>query len=335
MNLKKIKEKIFNSKNISIKETIFIFDLIMSGKISEIEMAGILIALKNKSETKDEILGATTLMREKSLKIESSEDAVDTCGTGGDMSGTLNISTSAAIVAASAGAKIAKHGNRSISSKSGSADMLEKLGYTISADISKLESSLSKYNFCFLFAQHHHAAMKHVINVRKKLETRTIFNLLGPLTNPANAKNQLLGVFDNKWVKIHCEVLKDLGSNHALVVHGQDGLDEISLSGNTSIAELKNGNIKEFVFNPKDYGYEYINNSEIQGGDAEYNARKFIEMLNGLNINFQHIVELNAGAALYLSKKSPNLKEGFKLARYVIEQKITKNFLEKIVSNNE
>ena len=335
MNLKNIKEKIFNSKNISIEETIFIFDLIMSGKISEIEMAGILIALKNKSETKDEILGATTLMREKSLKIESSEDAVDTCGTGGDMSGTLNISTSAAIVAASAGAKIAKHGNRSISSKSGSADMLEKLGYKISADISKLELSLSKYNFCFLFAQYHHEAMKNVINVRKKLETRTIFNLLGPLTNPANAKNQLLGVFDNKWVKIHCEVLKDLGSNHALVVHGHDGLDEISLSANTNIAELRNGNIKEFVFNPKDYGYEYINNSEIQGGDAEYNAGKFIEMLNGLNINFQHIVELNAGAALYLSKKSPNLKEGFKLARYVIEQKITKNFLEKIVSNNE
>ena len=150
-----------------------------------------------------------------------------------------------------------------------------------------------------------------------------------------NAKNQLLGVFDNKWVKIHCEVLKDLGSNHALVVHGHDGLDEISLSGNTNIAELKDGMIKEFVFNPRDYGYKYINNSEIQGGDAEYNAGKFIEMLNGLNINFQHIVELNAGAALYLSKKSPNLKEGFKLGRYVIEQKITKNFLEKIVSNNE
>ena len=335
MNLKNIKEKIFNSQNISTEEAVFIFNLIMSGKISEIEMTGILIALKTKSETKDEILGAATSMREKSLKIKSSEDSVDTCGTGGDMSGTLNISTSAAIVAASAGANIAKHGNRSISSKSGSADMLEKLGYEITSDLSKLETSLSKYNFCFLFAQYHHSAMKHVINVRKQLATRTIFNLLGPLTNPANAKNQLLGVFDNKWVKIHCEVLKDLGSKHALVVHGQDGLDEISLSGNTNFSELKDGIIKEYVFNPRNYGYEYINNSEIQGGDAEYNAKKFIEMLNGSNIKFQHIVELNAGAALYLSKKSPNLKEGFKLARYVIEQKITKNFLEKIISNNE
>ena len=335
MNLKNIKEKIFNSKNISTAETIFIFNLIMSGEISEIEIAGILVALKTKSETKDEILGATKTMREKSLKIKSSEDAIDTCGTGGDMSGTLNISTSAAIVAASAGAKIAKHGNRSISSKSGSADMLEKLGYKISSDPLKLEESLRKYNFCFLFAQYHHSAMKYVINVRKQLGTRTIFNLLGPLTNPANAKNQLLGVFDNKWVKIHCEVLKDLGSNHALVVHGQDGLDEISLSGNTNIAELKDGIIKEFIFNPKDYGYEYINNTDIKGGDAEFNAKKFIEMLNGSNVKFQHIVELNAGAALYISKKSINLKEGFKLARYVIEQKITKNFLEQIISNNE
>jgi anthranilate phosphoribosyltransferase len=334
MNLKDIKEKILNFQNISSEESFFIFNLIMTGKLSEIEMAGILIALKAKTETKDEILGAAKSMRAKSLKISSNENTVDTCGTGGDMIGTLNISTSAAIVAASAGAKIAKHGNRSISSKSGSADMLEKLGYKITADLKYLELSLLNNNFCFMFAQHHHLAMKHVINVRKQLGTRTIFNLLGPLTNPANAKNQLLGVFDKKWTKIHCEVLQNLGSQHAMVVHGQDGLDEISLSGCTYIAELKEGKIKEFIFNPRDYGYEYIQNSEIQGADPEYNARKFIEMLNGLNIKFQKIVEINAGAALYLSKKSKNLKEGFELAKYVIEQKIAKNFLEKIISNN-
>jgi len=335
MNLKEIKEKIFNSINISTEETIFIFELIMSGKISEIEIAGILIALKTKSETKDELLGAALSMREKSLRITSPENAIDTCGTGGDMSGTLNISTSSAIVAASAGAKVAKHGNRSISSKSGSADMLENLGYKISTNLKHLESSLEKNNFCFLFAQYHHSAMKHVINVRKTLNTRTIFNLLGPLTNPANTKNQLLGVFDYKWVKTHCEVLKDLGSKHAMVVHGQDGLDEISLSQNTNIAELKNGTIKEYIFNPQDYGYQYINNHDIQGGDPEYNAKKFIEMLDGENIKFQHIVELNAGAALYLSKKSKNLKEGFELARHVIKKKISKNFLEKIIISNE
>ena len=335
MNFDKIKKNIFNLQNISSEESIYIFDLIMNGEISEIEMSGILIALKNKTETINEILGAAISMRERSLKIISPDNAVDTCGTGGDMSGTLNISTSAAIVAASAGAIIAKHGNRSISSKSGSADMLEKLGYKISGNVKYLESSLKNNNFCFLFAQYHHSAMKNVINVRKKLNTRTIFNLLGPLTNPANTKNQLLGVYDNKWDKIHCEVLKKLGYNHAMVVHGLDGLDEISLSEKTNIAELKNGTIKEFIFNPEDYGYKYIQNSDIKGGDAIYNAKKFIEMLDGSNIKFQHIIELNAGAALYLSKKSKNLKEGFELARYVIEQRISKKFLENLISYDE
>ena len=331
MNIKDIKEKIYKAINLSTKETVFIFNHIMNGELSEIEVASILIALKIKSETKNEILGATKCMREKSLKIKSN-NAVDTCGTGGDMKGTLNISTSAAIVAASAGIKIAKHGNRSISSKSGSADMLEKLGYNISNDIKYLENSLENNNFCFLFAQFHHSAMKHVINVRKQLQTRTIFNLLGPLTNPANTKHQLLGVFDKKWVKIHCDVLKDLGSKHAMVVHGEDGLDEISLSGVTYIAELKDRIINEYIFNPKDYGYDYIKNSDIIGGNAEYNAKEFIKMLNGNNKKFQYIVELNAGAALYIGKKTKNLKEGFELARYVIENKISKNYLKKLIN---
>ena len=245
MDIEKIKDKIFQSINLSVEETIYIFDLIMNGKISEIETSAILIGLKIKSESKNEILGATKCMRKKSLKINSSFNTVDTCGTGGDMMGTLNISTCAALIAASAGAKVAKHGNRSISSKSGSADMLEKLGYKITDDINKLEKSLNNNNFCFLFAQNHHLAMKNVINVRKKLKTRTIFNLLGPLTNPANAKNQLLGVFDKKWLRIHCEVLKDLGSKNAMVVHGEDGLDEISLSNITYITELKDNQINE------------------------------------------------------------------------------------------
>ena len=332
MNLKDIKQKIFNSQNLSVDESFFIFDLIMSGKVNEIEISAILIALKFKQETQDEVHGAAKSMRDKSLKIASTYDTVDTCGTGGDMSGTLNISTSAAIVAASAGAKIAKHGNRSISSKSGSADMLEKLGYKISNDINLIKQSFEKNNFCFLFAQYHHSAMKHVANVRKNLGTRTIFNLLGPLTNPANTKRQLLGVFNKKWVDIHCEILKKLGSKRALVVHGEDGLDEISLSSVTIISELKNNNIKKFIFKPEDYGYNYINNSDIRGGSPDYNAKKFIEMLDGLNKEFQHIVEINAGAALYLSGISKNLKEGFLLAKNVIDKKITKAYLEKIIT---
>ena len=331
MNIDNIKSKIFSCTNISTIEANYIFNLIMDGKLTDIEITAILISLKIKVETKDEIVGATNSMRARSLKINDSEDAIDTCGTGGDMSGTLNISTSAAIVAASAGVKIAKHGNRSISSKSGSADMLEKLGYKITSDLSELEYSLKKNNFCFMFAQFHHSAMKHVINVRKKLKTRTIFNLLGPLTNPANTKRQLLGVYDKKWVRVHCEVLKELGSTHALVVNGEDGLDEISLSSNTKIAELKDNKIFEYIFDPRDYGYKYINITSIKGGDAKYNAKKFIEMIEGNNNNFQSIVELNAGAAIYLSRKVSTLKEGFELARITIEKRITRDYLKRIL----
>ena len=332
MKIKQIKEKIFNSQDLSLDETIFVFDLIMTGKLSEIDIAAILIGIKLKIESQNEILGAAKIMRSKSLKIQSDNQTVDTCGTGGDMIGTLNISTSAAIVAASAGVKIAKHGNRSISSKSGSADMLEKLGYKISSDLKDLKFNLDNNKFCFLFAQYHHEAMKHVIKVRKELGTRTIFNLLGPLTNPANTKRQLLGVYDKKWVKIHCKVLKELGSTRAMVVHGKDGLDEISLSEITFVAELKDNKITEYIFDPKEYGYEYIKNSDIIGGNPEYNAKKFLEMLDGQNKKFQHIVELNAGAAIYLSEITNNLKEGFNLARHVIENRITKKYLKKIIS---
>ena len=332
MKIKQIKEKIFNSQDLSLDETIFVFDLIMTGKLSEIDIAAILIGIKLKIESQNEILGAAKIMRSKSLKIQSDNQTVDTCGTGGDMIGTLNISTSAAIVAASAGVKIAKHGNRSISSKSGSADMLEKLGYKISNDLKDLKFNLDNNKFCFLFAQYHHEAMKHVIKVRKELGTRTIFNLLGPLTNPANTKRQLLGVYDKKWVKIHCKVLKELGSTRAMVVHGKDGLDEISLSEITFVAELKDNKITEYIFDPKEYGYEYIKNSDIIGGSPEYNAKKFLEMLDGQNKKFQHIVELNAGAAIYLSEITNNLKEGFNLARHVIENRITKKYLNKIIS---
>ena len=243
MNINNIKNKILNNINLDRNESLSLFENIMDGKFNDIELTSILIGLKMKGEAKDEIIGAAKIMRNKSLKIKSPNNTVDTCGTGGDMSNTLNISTSAAIVAASAGSIIAKHGNRSVSSKSGSADMLEKLGYKIISETNDLEKSLIEKNFCFLFAQNHHSAMKHVINVRKTLATKTIFNLLGPLTNPANAKNQLLGVYDKKWVKIHCEALKEMGSEKALVVHGIDGLDEITLTNNTLIAELKYNNI--------------------------------------------------------------------------------------------
>ena len=322
-----ILNKILEQQSLSIEESMYIFDKIMSGEFDDIKITSILIGLKLKGETKEEIIGAAKVMREKSLKINSPQNTVDTCGTGGDMKDTLNISTSAAIVAASAGIKIAKHGNRSVSSKCGSADMLEDMGIKITSDTNELENSLINQNFCFLFAQNHHSAMKNVINVRKNLGTRTIFNLLGPLTNPANAKIQLLGVYSKELVSMHCNCLKELGSERALVVHGLDGLDEISLSDKTLINELKDNKINEFVFDPKDYGYDYIKIEEIKGGNPDFNSYAFLDMINGNNEPYQNIVAINAGAAIYLSGKAKNLKEGFKIAHKVLDEGITKDFV--------
>ena len=322
-----ILNKILEQQSLNIEESMYIFDKIMSGELDDIKITSILIGLKLKGETKEEIIGAAKVMREKSLKINSPQNTVDTCGTGGDMKDTLNISTSAAIVAASAGIKIAKHGNRSVSSKCGSADMLEDMGFKITSDTNELENSLTNQNFCFLFAQNHHSAMKNVINVRKNLGTRTIFNLLGPLTNPANAKIQLLGVYSKELVSMHCNCLKELGSERALVVHGLDGLDEISLSDKTLINELKDNKINEFVFDPKDYGYDYIKIEEIKGGNPDFNSYAFLDMINGNNEPYQNIVAINAGATIYLSGKAKNLTEGFKIAHKVLDEGITKDFV--------
>ena len=266
-------------------------------------------------------------MRSKSLKISTTKNTVDTCGTGGDMSDTLNISTAASLVAASCGVKIAKHGNRSVSSKSGSADMLEKIGYKFSDDPKKLEEQLNKYNFCFMYAQYHHLAMKHVTSVRKTLGTRTIFNLLGPLTNPANVKNQLLGVYDKKWLNTHCEVLRELGSKKVMIVNGFDGLDEITLSQNTHICELKDNKIYNYNFDPREIGYNFISLDEVKGGDPKYNADSFLKMISGDYIQFQKIVEINAGAAIYLADKAKNIKEGALIAKKNIDEGKTKEFI--------
>ena len=332
MQIKDIKKKLFSKIELTTNESLFLFEEIMGGKLNEIDISAILISLKIKGETKEEILGATKIMRSKSLKINSAEDTVDTCGTGGDMSNTLNISTAASLVAASCGVKITKHGNKSVSSKSGSADMLEHIGYKFSKNTNELEEQLQKNNFCFMFAQYHHSAMKHVINVRKTLATRTIFNLLGPLTNPANAKNQLLGVYDKKWLNTHCEVLKELGSKNVLVVHGLDGLDEITLTDKTHICELKHNKIFNYNFDPRDIDYNFISLNDIKGGDPKYNAECFNKMINGDYIEFQKIVEINAGAALYVAGKATNLKEGAIIAKKSIVEGRAKEFIKKIIN---
>ena len=332
MEIKSLKNKLFSQNNLTTNESMFLFEEIMAGQLNEIDISSILTSLKIKGETKEEILGATKIMRSKSLKITSLENTVDTCGTGGDMSDTLNISTAASLVAASCGIRIAKHGNKSVSSKSGSADMLENIGYKFSDDPKILEQQLQNNNFCFMFAQYHHAAMKNVKNIRKTLETRTIFNLLGPLTNPANAKNQLLGVYDKKWLKTHCEVLRELGSKNVMVVHGFDGLDEITLSHKTHVCELKDNKIHDYIFDPRDIGYNYISLNEIKGSDPKYNAKSFIKMINGEFSQFQRIVEINAGAAVYLAGKAKNIKEGAEIVKKTIVEGKTKEFISKITN---
>tara|TARA_Y100000590_G_scaffold107854_2_gene122702 strand:+ start:4683 stop:5684 length:1002 start_codon:yes stop_codon:yes gene_type:complete len=328
--LNQIINKLYEQKDLTVEESSFIFNEIMDGKVNEIIISSFLTALKIKGETFAEILGATKVLRKKSLKIISPENTIDTCGTGGDMKNTLNISTAAALVAASTGVKIAKHGNRSVSSKSGSADVLELLGIKINNEIKDNEKMLKEKNFCFMFAQLFHTAMKNVGPVRKSLGTRTIFNLLGPLTNPANSKKQLLGVFDKKWLNIHTKVLKELGSEHVLIVHGLDGLDEISLSSNTYISELKDNVIKEYIFNPEEIGYSFIDINDIKGGDANYNAKEIMKMLNKQNMNFQKIIEINAGAAIYLSGNAKSIKEGAEIAKKYINDGSAKFYIEKL-----
>ena len=328
--LNQIINKLYEQKDLTVEESSFIFNEIMDGKVNEIIISSFLTALKIKGETFTEILGATKVLRKKSLKIISPENTIDTCGTGGDMKNTLNISTAAALVAASTGVKIAKHGNRSVSSKSGSADVLELLGIKINNEIKDNEKMLKEKNFCFMFAQLFHTAMKNVGPVRKSLGTRTIFNLLGPLTNPANSKKQLLGVFDKKWLNIHTKVLKELGSEHVLIVHGLDGLDEISLSSNTYISELKDNVIKEYIFNPEEIGYSFIDINDIKGGDANYNAKEIMKMLNKQNMNFQKKIEINAGAAIYLSGNAKSIKEGAEIAKKYINDGSAKFYIEKL-----
>ena len=319
-------------EDLSIDESEYIFNEIMDGNLSDIIISSFLTALKIKGESYNEILAATKILRKKSKKINSPENTIDTCGTGGDMSGSLNISTASALVAASVGVTIAKHGNRSVSSKSGSADVLENLKININMDHKNIENLLYKKNFCFMFAQDFHTAMKYVAPVRKELGTRTIFNLLGPLLNPANAKKQLLGVYDKKWLITHIKVLKELGSKHVIAVNGCDGLDEISLSGNSYIVELKDNNIKEYIFNPKEIGYSLINNEEIKGGDSKYNADRILKLLNCDNSSFQKIVEINSGAAIYLSGIAKNIKEGCEIAKKSITEKKAKAYYESLIN---
>jgi len=295
---------------------------IMSGEINSIQISGFMVALQIKGPTIDEIAAAAEVMREVSnkVKITSKQHLIDTCGTGGDSLQTFNVSTLSAIVAASAGAVVAKHGGRSVSSKSGSADVLESLGVNVNLNFSQLGDLVDDIGIGFMFAPNYHPAMKHVAPVRKELKLRTIFNLLGPLTNPASAKNQVVGVYGKEWTIVFAEVLKKLGSHHVLSVNGDDGMDEISITGKTYIAELKNGKILEYEFNPQDYGFELGRIEDIVVSDIENSKKMMLDVLNGDKNTARDITILNAGAALYVSGICQDFESAFEVSAQMIDE---------------
>ena len=302
----------------------------MSGNITEDLIFSFLKGLSSKGETADEIAGGVYVLREKSLKVKAPDNIIDTCGTGGDGKNTLNISTASSLLLASMDVKVAKHGNKALSSKCGSADVLERLKININLKPDGVANSIEKNNFGFMFAPNYHLAMKYVAPIRKKIGSRTIFNLLGPLSSPANVKKQVVGVFDKKWLLPFGEALKNLKTHHARIVHSNDGMDEISPFVETNIVELKNDNIKEFVINPKKFGIKYDNPENLKGKDADYNANKIIDIFSGNKNEFSDAVCLNSAAGLVISQKIHNFEEAFEFSNKHLESGKALTHLKKI-----
>ena len=294
--------KVLNHETLSRVEMTQAMRMIMTGEASPAQIGGFLVGLRMRGETVDEISAAASVMRELSTRVELAPDyLVDTCGTGVDASGTFNISTASAFVVAAAGARVAKHGNRSVSSKSGSADVLEAAGVNLNLSPEQVKRCIDEVGVGFLFAQLHHSAMKYAIGPRRDLGARTIFNLLGPLTNPAAAPNQVLGVFDKQWVRPMAEVLQSLGSRHVMVVHAQDGLDELSIASPSYVAELKNGVVTEYTLSPESVGLNSSSLDSIRVPDAAQSFALIQRVLGGKAGTARDIVCLNAGAAIYVA----------------------------------
>ena len=307
-------ENLKKGQNLSFHESKTLFSSLMEGKYSESNIIEILEALTKKGETKDELAGGICVLRAKANKVNADSTTIDTCGTGGDGQNSLNISTAAAIVLASMGVKVAKHGNRAVSSNCGSADVLETLKIDINLKPSEVEENIKKFNFAFMFAPNYHSAMKHVAPARKKLGKKTIFNLIGPLSSPAQVKRQVIGVFDKKWMRPFAEALKENNVLHAFIVHSEDGMDEISPFAKTNIVELKDGKINKFTIDPKDLGINSGDSSNLKGENAEYNAKKIIEIYKGKTNEFSQSVALNVAAGLIVSGKENDYKSAFNKA---------------------
>ena len=306
--------------NLTCNEAMQAMNIIMNGEATDAQIAGFLTALRIKGETVDEITGFAKIMREKAKTVEGCRDAVDIVGTGGDLANTFNISTTSSFVIAGCGAKVAKHGNRSVSSKSGAADVLESLGVKISSSPEQAKNMIDNICISFLFAQNYHGSMRYVGPARRELGIRTVFNILGPLANPANTDYILLGVYDRSLLELMAGVLINLGIKRAMLIYGNDKLDEISISDTTSVCEIMNGKISSYEINPEDYGMKLADKNEIVGGTSEENAKITLGILKGkIKGAKRDIVLLNAGCALYIAGKADNISEGINLAKASID----------------
>jgi anthranilate phosphoribosyltransferase len=319
--LKQFLNKCVNGETLTEQEAQQVMDAIMNGEATESQIASLLSILRFRGETVDEMTGFARSMRSHMKKIDFKDgELVDTCGTGGDGASTFNISTTVAIVLSALGVKVAKHGNRAVSSKSGSADVLEQLGIPIQSSVEEAGKAIKEKGMSFLFAPIYHSAMKHAVVPRKEIGFRTIFNLLGPLSNPAQCKKQVIGVYDTNFAEKMAKTLLSLGSEHVLFVTGRDGLDECTITAETDVVELKNGEITRFVISPEEMGLDRGNVQDIQVSSVKESAALIVDILAGkANRSAQHIIALNAGAALYVAGKVTTIKEGVKLAKEGIE----------------
>jgi len=308
------------------------FDTMMSGEATPSQMGGLLMALRVRGETIDEITGAVTAMRQKMLRVQAPADAIDVVGTGGDASGSFNISTCAALIVAGAGVPVAKHGNRALSSRSGAADVLAALGVNIELTPEGVSRCIKQAGIGFMFAPAHHPAMKNVGPTRVELGTRTIFNLLGPLSNPAGVKRQMVGVFSRQWIEPLAQVLKNLGSESVWVVHGSDGLDEITTAGPTHVAALENGAVRTFEITPEEMGLLRVKPEALRGGEAKENAHALADVLKGKSGAFRDVAVLNAAAALVVAARAKDLKQALALAQRSIDSGEAASRLQRLVA---
>ena len=336
MNIQTAINEVIGGHNLSRSDMHDVMQTIMQGNATPAQIGGLLVGLRLKGESVDEITAAAEVMRELVEKVNVDKThLVDTCGTGGDGANTFNISTTSAFVVAASGAKVAKHGNRSVSSKSGSADVLEAAGINLELNAEQVASCIDNVGIGFMFAPKHHSAMKHAIGPRRELGIRTLFNVLGPLTNPAGAPNQVIGVFSNDWLDPLAETLKQLGSEHVLIVHAQDGMDEISISAKTNVTELKNGQIDHFEISPEDFDMQLQDISQLAVNDVSESLAMMQSVLDNNDGAAKDIVCLNAGAAIYAAGITDSIQSGVTKAIEVIASGAARQKLEQLIRHSQ